>query len=870
MTIPLSSMAADFHWARISPGQAWTVPGAWLEGAVPGISDRAVFGSLVPAVPLANGIIASGTTHLHIGSVLVLDGSTATMVNTNHGQAPIHVHGVGGIGAETNKNGIVNFFYHSYWEDDLVMRANNPAGGGWRIILRLASTGTPSGIDIGSHTITFDPVNAANSIEFMASTTVINGTGNVVKTGFGNLFLAGINTYSGTTNILQGTMQLSGSGSIASSSAVNVDGTLDISLTNTGAAVNALTGAGRVVLGARTLRLMTGGNVFAGNIEGTGGLQVNGDTWLNGTSTYSGGTSLLNGQLSLGVASALGTGALAMADGTTLHVEGLNLANDLVFSGPGSAIVDSGAAGTVLSGALSGSGGMEKIGAGALTLAGSGNYTGATSVTSGSLVAAAPSVFSAGSAYSIASGALLDLAGHAQSIASLQNGGVVSLRGSVPGTVLTVTGPYVGVGGVLRLSSVLGDSSSPSDRLLLDGPTAVASGQTSIEVAYAGGLGAPTTGDGIQLVGLLNGASYGSGAFSLAGGSVQAGAFTYTLNSTGSGVYLSSSALVNGVAVPNYRPEIALHASLPQQMRHGAMTMLGNLHQRMGDSRMAPETAELGVGMRHAWGRLISNETQANQAGDVSPESSARLNGFQAGTDLFAGKGWRAGVYVGQLEGKADVSGFVNGSPGAAGTSRHRSRYLGAYGTYLAGQGTYADVVVQTGEHDIDAQAAGGSLIRMRGNSLLASLEAGHPIVLPAGWTLEPQIQLIYRRQHLDDADIAAATIRYDNSHGWTTRTGLRMKGRMTTGAGVLQPYGRINLYRTTGGADALHVDTPAASTRISSAASGSWGEAALGFALDINPIWSAYGEIGRLFDTGGGMRVDSRPNAAVGFRARW
>lgn len=872
VTLPSYLHAADFHYAAMTvSNRTWMRVGAWLEGAIPGAADRAVFGSFGSASFANPAIVSPSSTvpEFHIGSVLILDGTTTTSINTNHGQAPVHVHGVDGVGAEAGSSGMVNFFFHSYWESDLVMRANNPAGGGWRIPLRVTFS-DPSGIDIGAHTITFDTVNLLNVIEFENQRTSISGTGNVVKVGQGTLLLRGVNTYSGTTRVDEGTLRLENSGSIASSSAVDVDGTLDISATTAGAAVNALTGSGRVALGSRTLTLASDGNAFSGTIEGTGGIRINGDTWLGGGNTYTGGTTLLNGQLSLGSASAIGTGTLTMAGGTTLHAGGQSLANNVVFDGPGHSTIDTGAASVVLSGALSGMGGLNKAGTGALTLTGPGSYAGPTLVSAGSLISGGASALSSASAFTVASGATLDLAGNAQSLSSLQNSGVVALSGTAPGTVLTLTGPYAGNNGVLRMSSVLGDSSSPSDRLVLDGAAAVASGQTSIELSNAGGLGAATTGDGIQLVGLLNGASYDAGAFTLASGVLQAGAYTYSLNSTGTGVYLSSGTMIDGVTVQNYRPEVALHAAMPQQMRQSAMAMLGNLHQRIGDRSMDATSADATLARRAAWGRLISGETQVSQSGALSPESRGRFEGFQVGTDLFEAGSWRTGIYVGQLEGESDVRGFAGGTQGRVGTGYLRSRYVGAYGTFFTEDGTYVDLVIQAGDHDFNARTTTDPALPRNGRSRLASVEFGREFALGTGWSIEPQLQAVYADQRIDATAIPLALIDAQSAHGWTLRAGMRLKGRLPTGAGVLQPYGRLNLYRTAGSADVIRVGNGGVSSGFASASRGNWGEAAIGFAISFGSTWSAYGELGKLFGTGGGMRVDGQPNVAIGVKARW
>ncbi|WP_163068737.1 autotransporter outer membrane beta-barrel domain-containing protein, partial [Acinetobacter baumannii] len=55
--------------------------------------------------------------------------------------------------------------------------------------------------------------------------------------------------------------------------------------------------------------------------------------------------------------------------------------------------------------------------------------------------------------------------------------------------VLTVQGKYVGAGGRLEIATVLGNDSSPTSRLVINGAT---SGTTRVDVINRGGLGAQT------------------------------------------------------------------------------------------------------------------------------------------------------------------------------------------------------------------------------------------------------------------------------------------------------------------------------------------------------------------------------------------
>jgi autotransporter-associated beta strand protein len=111
----------------------------------------------------------------------------------------------------------------------------------------------------------------------------------------------------------------------------------------------------------------------------------------------------------VGSSTALGTGALTFASGTTLQAaaNGLSLANAVTLNGTDT--VDTQSNALTLSGTLSGSGGLAKIGSGTLTLSGSGSYSGATAVNVRTLQAGATNALSSSSAFTVGSGAVLDL-----------------------------------------------------------------------------------------------------------------------------------------------------------------------------------------------------------------------------------------------------------------------------------------------------------------------------------------------------------------------------------------------------------------------------------------------------------------------------
>ena len=322
-----------------------------------------------------------------------------------------------------------------------------------------------------------------------------------------------------------------------------------------------------------------------------------------------------------------------------------------------------------------------------------------------------------------------------------------------------------------------------------------------------------------------------------------------------------------GMALPAYRAEVPLFAAVSAALRQGSLSMLGNMHQRIGDYDISSTGAD-----RRAWGRLISTNIDIRQRGTVSPASEGRVNGFQLGTDLLARQNWRAGLYVGQLDGDVDVRGFASGIyDRPVGSTNLRSEYLGLYGTWTGGTtGFYADAVLQAGRHRYTVNPLGGFGTKGKGGGTTASIEVGQSLGLGGGWHIEPQLQLIHQQLDMDDARLSGALVRQESHSGWIARAGVRLRGEFVTGIGTVQPYGRLNVYHAAGGTDVSRFIGPAGFTDIATPAGSTFTELATGLTLKLGARMSVYGEIGRLWSSGGDARIESSVQGSLGMRVLW
>ncbi len=541
---------------------------------------------------LSSGLIVLGGANTFSGNVIVQKGalSFGTMGNA----ANAVTLGSAGNGSATmvttgSATAIANNITVASGTGGTLLLGSTNAG---------ATTSTYSGTILLSGDLSITSAKTgAGTVSF---SNVISGVGGLTKVGTGMATLSHANTYTGATIVNTGTLQAgvatSAFGNNSSVTTADIASAI-LDLNNLNETIGSVSGGGttggNVTLGSGTLT--TGGDNtstnYAGVISGTGGLTKNGSgtQTLSGTSnSYSGVTTLNTGALSFstiadggsnsGIGAATAANTNLILNGGTLQYTGAAANSDHLFSvGTSGGTLDAsgsgalnltgagamgfnGQAGTrtltltgtnagnnTLTSVIGDNGGatsLTKNGAGLWILSGSNTYTGATTVSAGTLQAGvATSAFGSNSSVTTANtaGAILDLNNLSEIIGSLSGGGTTGGNVMLGSGTLTTGGDNTSTSFSGSITGTGGLTKTGSGTQTLTGTSNTYSGTTTLNT-------------GILRAGAANALS-SSSAFSLAntaGVSLDLNNFSNSIGSlagggtTGGNVTLGSGSLTTG------------------------------------------------------------------------------------------------------------------------------------------------------------------------------------------------------------------------------------------------------------------------------------------------------------------------------------
>jgi autotransporter-associated beta strand protein len=168
---------------------------------------------------------------------------------------------------------------------------------------------------------------------------------------------------------------------------------------------------------------------------------------------------------------------LGLASGVTLSGGTLSIGSTFILTATNDA-ADTATISTMLSGA----GGLTKTGAGSVTLSGTNTYTGATSVSAGTLAVSGGDAISSNSSVTVASGATLALSNN-ETIGSLSGAGAVTLGSNTLTSIITADTIFSGgIGGAGGLS--VSQSGAATFALTLSGTNTYTGNTTAVNYGW--------------------------------------------------------------------------------------------------------------------------------------------------------------------------------------------------------------------------------------------------------------------------------------------------------------------------------------------------------------------------------------------------
>jgi autotransporter-associated beta strand protein len=577
-------------------------------------------------------------------------------------------------------------------------------GGGTLTVANAVSTTGSNSIDSGAGAFTL--------------TGILSGTGSIVKTGTGTLTLSGVNTYIGGTTINAGTLAVTNNSSIGSGALTINGGTTFQSAAAGLSFANAVTLNGLGTVDTQGNELTLTGNITDGGISGALVKIGSGNLNLSGTNSYSNGTNLNGGSITVFNNASIGTGALAMADGTSLiaGADGITLANNVSTAGVGT--IATGANTLTLGGVISGAGSISKTGTGTLVLNGANSYAGGTALTAGAITVGTNTALGTGAL--VMSGGTTLNAGAAdlalandvttQGVGTVNTGaftftlnGVISGTGSVTkigsgNLVLNGANSYTGGSSINAGTVTAGNNTAFGTGLVtMANGTVLANNSNNLVIANnfsIGNVEVATGGNTFTMSGIIGGAGLltktGSGNLILTGNNSYTGgtaltAGTITFNTdtafgTGTITTTGGTSLVAGVNDPSNNQAL----TLANDVVLGAGSTNLDLQ---GTTINAPNAGGVDVN-----GTILTLNGVVSGAGALNVFDNGRLNlnvanSYAGGTTVTS-----AAVYV--------------GSDTALGTGAVTSNFMvlgndsGALRT-LANAFTLNDLTVVTGPNDI-------------------------------------------------------------------------------------------------------------------------------------------------------------------------
>lgn len=361
------------------------------------------------------------------------------------------------------------------------------------------------------------------------------------------------------------------------------------------------------------------------------------------------------------------------------------------------------------------------------------------------------------------------------------------------GNTLTINGNYLG-GGSLSLGTVIGESDSLTDKLVVTGNT---SGSTSLYVYNEGGTGTSNA----SYTKLIEVQGQSNGTFVQAQ-RILAGAYEYYVEKIGSDWYLTN-------ILPNtnshvYRPGIGGY--IANKMYANTLFNIRYADHNQDHYYKDPITGE--IKKTSMWLRQSYANGHFN-VGDTSINSHSIYNSTQIGGNFLEGTSNQTNRFiVGAMAGLAYIDGHSVNTTNNNGASHSADGYnIGIYGTWLSNalpnRGAYVDSWLQYNYFRNSVTENSLSADKYTSKGITASVEAGYTFGLGNNCIssclyLQPQIQATWLGVKMDThQDMNSGTISDTNNGQWQTRAGARLYLDNDESTLTIKPYIEANYIHT-------------------------------------------------------------------------
>ncbi len=282
-----------------------------------------------------------------------------------------------------------------------------------------------------------------------------------------------------------------------------------------------------------------------------------------------------------------------------------------------------------IDGEITGAGNLIKTGTGTLTLAGTDEQTGATTVSAGTLLGGSADSFSAASTYTVSSGAILQLAGHRQVVGGLSGAGTVQ---NANGTAATLT---VGAANSnVTFSGTLQDGAGGGSLSLIKSGTAAFT--LSGTASYTG---TTTVFGGTLQAGANNSFSASSGITVNVGATLQTNGFSVVIGSlTGAGTVQNGSGASGTLTTGASGASTGFNGTIQNGGGGGTLSLV-----KTGAGTFTLSIAATYTGTTTVSGGIlqagVASAFSPNSATTVSSGATLDLNGFANALSSLAGAG---------------------------------------------------------------------------------------------------------------------------------------------------------------------------------------------------------------------------------------